>query len=125
MKATYAILALVGGTLIVVPVYLQVSSMDLGRYPLGQYIAADTALPTWWSVVAFPFLVGSCFLIAAAGCARVKPDRKATTYVLVVCFMLAALLFLVNAPLGAYAAVTLLLLLVGNIRHAPSLPSKQ
>jgi lipopolysaccharide export LptBFGC system permease protein LptF len=125
MKVTYPILALVGGTLVVVPIYLEASSIDLGRYPLGQYIAADTALPAWWAIVVFPFLVGVCFLVAAAVGARTRPNRKATIRILAVCLALALLLCLVNVPLGVYAAVSLLLLLlVGYIRPSPSLPSK-
>ena len=120
MKATYPILALIGGTLVVVPIYLQASSMDLDRFTLTQYIAADTALSPWWAVVAFPFLVGLSFLIAAAACARLRPGRRAATSVLIVCFVLAVLLCLVNVPLGVLAAVSSLVLLVGSLRRTPS-----
>jgi len=119
MKNTYFLLGLIGGTLVLASIYFQLSSMDLGRYPLGQYIVVDTALPAWWDVVAFPFIVGTSFLITAIRCFRVVPNRKATLLVLGVCFALAALLFVVNAPLGAYAAAPLLFLLIGNVRHAP------
>jgi hypothetical protein len=120
MKATYPILALIGGTLVLVPIYFQASSMDLDRFTLAQYIAADTALSRWWAVVAFPFLVGLSFLVAAAACALLRPGRRAATSILIVCFVLAVLLCLVNAPLGVLAAVSSLVLLAGFLRRNPS-----
>ena len=120
MKTTFLILALVGGTLALVPIYFQATSMDLGRFTLSQYIATDTALAAWWAVVGWPFLVGASFLIAAAACARFRPGRKATTNVLIVCLVFAVLLCLVNLPFGGLAAVSLLLLVVGSFRRAPS-----
>src|SRR5438552_15716858 len=120
MKATYLMLAFVGGTLVSMPIYFQATSMDLGRFTLSQYIAADTALAAWWDTVAWPFLVGASFLIAAAACARFRLGRKATTGVLLVCLMLAVLLCLVNLPFGALAAISLLLLVLGSFRREPS-----
>jgi lipopolysaccharide export LptBFGC system permease protein LptF len=120
MKATYLVLALVGATLVLVPIYFQATSMDLARFTLSQYIAADTALAAWWAVVAWPFLVGASFLLAAAACSKLRPGRKATTGVLIVCLVLALLLCLVNLPFGVLAAVSLLLLVVGSLRQEPS-----
>ena len=120
MKTPLAIVALIGGTLVLISGYLQSGSMDLNRFAIDQYIATDVSTYVWWAAIGFPFLVGVCFLSVAVSCIRLRTTRQTTMWVLGGCLVVAVVLGLVNLGWGVYAAISTLIALASAIRQGAS-----
>ena len=113
MRAIFLWLAFIGVVLAGIAAYLQAANMDLSRFGLSEYFAAEIAIPAWWHAVALPFLVGALYLVTGLICLRIQPPRGVTFAVIVGCFLPAALLAVVNFGFGLYALVSLIPLLIG------------
>jgi hypothetical protein len=124
VKSPFPWLALIGTFLVGLAAYLQITSMDLSRFALSDYLVAGSAVPAWWHVIAVPFMLGLIYLVTALVCMRLRPSRSATFAVLIACLLFAAVLCFFDVWLGFSAAVFLVLLLVCAIPRGPSHPGK-
>ena len=108
----WLLLGLVGAVLVVMSSYIQVSSMDLSRFRLPDYFAADIAMREWWSAIALPFIVGVVYLCVAGACIRACPTGLRAVGILIGCMVVAGLLFLVNPGWAFYSLIQISILLV-------------
>jgi hypothetical protein len=123
VKSPFHWLAFIGAFLAGLASYLQTTSMDLSRFGLKEYLAADGTIPAWWHVVAIPFVLGLLYLVTALICLRLRPTRAVAFAVLVVCFLAATALCFFNSGMGLFLSVVLIPLLVGGYPRASASPN--
>ncbi len=92
--------------------YIQLTSMDLGRFRLNDYFATDTNSFGWWQLVGLPFLLGLSFIAVSIWGIRANREPKSIVLKLGICLLLAVLLLAVGSGWGIFASVCLVLLLV-------------
>jgi hypothetical protein len=88
----YLILGLAGAGEVLIASYTQYASVDLNRYSILAYLQIEILIPSWWSTVGIPFIVGCAYLCASLAGLSFRPVRPRSTYFLLSCFVCAFLL---------------------------------
>ena len=103
-KPEYLLLAFIGALMVLMATYIQWTSMDLGRYGIGEYVVADLGRWAWWSTLGIPFLLGITYLGAAIFGLRANLGNRSALILFGGCFVAGCVLAIVSG-FGYFAAI--------------------
>lgn len=104
-------LALVGALIVLLCVYFELSSLDLRRQRIADYLFLDLRLWEWWSAIGIPMFVGVVYILAAMFGMRAHLDRQGSLILLGICFVVSIALSFVSG-FGYLAAALIAMCLV-------------
>ncbi|HEX19936.1 MAG TPA: hypothetical protein ENG78_03855 [Acidiferrobacteraceae bacterium] len=77
-------LAFSGLAMITMAIYFQITSVDLEKYSLAEYLQNDVKLVEWWQIVVLPLFVGSIFVAVSIVGFKYRNIRKILFFTLAI-----------------------------------------
>ena len=114
-------LAFTGLAMVTMGIYFQITSMNLEKYSIAEYIRNDMKLIEWWQVVILPFFVGTLFVVGSIVGFKYKNINKILFFTLAI----SALTLPFHIFSGVIGIVTSITCLVSEFKHNKTLQSTQ